>query len=75
VVIWLDESVEVLVQRLMTGKDHRPLIAGMNEHQLNQFLQEKLVERHAYYQQAHYRLSSDKINEAQLKSIISKHAS
>jgi shikimate kinase len=75
VVIWLDESVEVLVQRLMTGKEHRPLIAGMNEHQLNQFLQEKLVERHAYYQQAHYRLSSDKITEAQLKSIISKHAS
>ena len=75
VVIWLDESVEVLVQRLMTGKEHRPLIAGMNEQQLSQFLQEKLVERHAYYQQAHYRLSSDKITEVHLKNIISKHAS
>ena len=39
------------------------------------FIQKKLVERHAYYQQANYRLTSDQITEEGLKKIISKHAS
>jgi len=73
IVIWLDESIEVLVKRLVTEKAHRPLIANLDAQQLAQFLQDKLVERHAYYQQADYRLGSDKITEATLKSIIQKH--
>jgi len=75
VVIWLDEPIEVLVKRLLPEQAHRPLIAQMNEAKLNQFLQDKLVERHAYYQQAHYRLTADKITDAQIKSIIQKHGS
>lgn len=73
IVIWLDESVDVLVKRLAAEKSHRPLIAHLNDEQLAQFLQDKLVERHAFYQQANYRVSSDKITEANLKSIIQKH--
>lgn len=75
VVIWLDESVEVLVQRLIKEKEHRPLIAKLNEQQIATFLQEQLVNRFSFYQQAHYRLASDQITESGLKKIILNHAS
>jgi shikimate kinase len=75
VVIWLDESLEVLVERLSLERAHRPLIASLSDTGLVHFLQQKLVERHAYYQQAHYRLTSHQITESELKKIIAKHAS
>ena len=75
VVIWLDESVEVLVKRLVGSKSTRPLIANLSDHELASFLEQKLVERHPFYKQAHYRLSSDQINEAGLKKLIQKHVS
>ncbi len=74
-VIWLDESIEALVSRLAPEKEHRPLIAQLNNDQLASFIQGKLLERTPFYQQAHYRLTSDQITEAGLKKIIQKHAS
>jgi shikimate kinase len=75
VVIWLDESVDVLVKRLSTEKALRPLISHLSEQQLTDFLEQKLVERHPFYKQADYRLTSDQITEAGLKKLIQKHAS
>ncbi len=75
IVIWLDESVEVLVERLDSEKEHRPLIANLDKTQLTQFIQDKLIERHVFYQQADYRLGSDKISDNALKNIIQKHGS
>ncbi len=73
IVIWLDESVEILVKRLLEGKEHRPLIADLNEKDLTKFIQDKLVERHSFYSQANYRLSTDKITDVKLKQIIQQH--
>jgi shikimate kinase len=73
IVIWLDESVEVIVKRLMDEKAHRPLIANLNEGELTKFIQGKLIERHSFYSQANYRLSSDQITDAKLKQLISQH--
>jgi shikimate kinase len=73
VVIWLDESVEVLAKRLNEEKAHRPLIANLEEDALVKFLQDKLVERHPFYSQANYRLSSEQITDAKLKQIIQQH--
>ena len=39
IVIWLDESLEVLVQRLIKEKEHRPLIAKLNDQQITTFLE------------------------------------
>jgi len=75
IVIWLDESVEVLVKRLSTEKNQRPLIAHLNDSEIASFIEDKLVERHAFYGQAHYRLTSDQINEVGLKKLMAKHAS
>ncbi|MFM1930171.1 MAG: hypothetical protein RL387_1499 [Bacteroidota bacterium] len=73
IVIWLDESVEILVKRLNEEKAHRPLIANLNEASLTKFIQDKLIERHAFYSQANYRLSSDQISDTKLKQIIQQH--
>lgn len=73
VVIWLDESVEVLAKRLNEEKANRPLIAHLEEDALVKFLQDKLVERHSFYSQAHYRLSTEQITDAKLKQIIQQH--
>lgn len=75
VVIWLDESIDVLVKRLVYDKERRPLIAALSDQELAAFLEQKLVERHPFYKQAHYRLTSDQITEASLKKLIQKHAS
>jgi len=75
IVIWLDESVEVLVKRLSSEKNQRPLIAKLSDTELAAFIQDKLVERHSIYAIANYRLTSDQINEAGLKKLMAKHAS
>ena len=75
VVIWLDESVEVLVNRLSVEKANRPLIANLSDNELAAFLEQKLVERYPFYKQADYRLTSDQINESRLKKLIQNHAS
>jgi shikimate kinase len=75
IVIWLDESVEVLVKRLSPEKNQRPLIAKLTDAEIAAFIEDKLVERHSFYSQANYRLTSDQINEAGLKKLMAKHAS
>ena len=75
IVIWLDESLDVLVQRLIKEKEHRPLISKLNEQQIASFLQEQLTNRFSFYQQANYRLTTKQITESELKKIILKHAS
>lgn len=75
VVIWLDESIEVLVSRLTAEKAKRPLVANLDENEIAKFVQEKLIERNPIYQQANYRLTSDEIKEANLKKLILKHVS
>lgn len=75
IVIWLDESVDVLVKRLSTEKANRPLISHLSENELAAFLEQKFVERHPFYKQADYRLTSDQINESGLKKLIQKHVS
>ncbi len=74
-VIWLDESIEVLVERLSSQKEHRPLIANLSNEELSNFLQNKILERTPFYQQAHYRLTGDQITESALKKIVQKHGS
>ena len=49
IIIWLDESIEVLVARLVQEKENRPLIAHLDETALSSFLQNKILERtHKY---------------------------
>jgi shikimate kinase len=74
ITIWIDESVDVLTQRLMTEKAHRPLLKNLNDNELQLYLTNKLKERASFYSQSQYHLQGENINEQQFINIIKQHA-
>ncbi len=52
--IYIKLSPEALYRRLTDAKKRRPLVAKKSEDELMQFIQHKLQEREAYYNQAQY---------------------
>ena len=52
--IYLDAPVEMLVQRLTNELAHRPLLAGLSELELTDFVAKKLEQRRPFYQAADY---------------------
>ncbi len=50
--IYLETPVKVLKQRLISEKDHRPLIKNLKDDEIEIFINNKLNERNVYYQQA-----------------------
>ncbi|MDP3393667.1 shikimate kinase [Sediminibacterium sp.] len=67
ITIWLDEPVEVLVERLLPEMAQRPLLKNLSTQQLQSFIQNKLTERRPFYNQAKKKLSGSEIN---LKNLI-----
>lgn len=73
ITIWIDESIDTLVQRLKPEKEHRPLIRDLSDHELSAFLSGKLAERSSYYQQAKYHLQGNAISDAGFAKIIKEN--
>lgn len=57
--IFLDAPVELLARRLGKGQTHRPLIQGLGESELPDFIRDKLTERMPFYRQAQVILRVD----------------
>lgn len=74
VTIWIDPAIEVLAERLIPEKSHRPLISGLSDREIAGFLKARLQEREPYYSKASYRLTDNQINEATFNKIIKSHA-
>lgn len=55
--VYLQTPVELLVQRLKSGKAQRPLLRGLDDAALRQFIVEKLAAREVFYRQAKLMLS------------------
>lgn len=51
--IYLEVDTTILVNRLLENGDVRPLLKGMNATQLKDFIDQKVNERRAFYEQAH----------------------
>lgn len=73
ITIWIDEAVDVLVERLKPEKNHRPLIKDLTDEELKEFLNAKMKEREPFYSQAIYRLQNNKISDQSFAQIIKKH--
>ena len=73
VTIWIDEPIDVLVERLIKEKDHRPLIKSLTDDELHNFLSKKLEERRPFYSQATYNLQGNKINDRSFAEILQQH--
>ncbi len=60
-VIWLNTSVDVLVQRLVKEKQSRPLIKNISDNDLRSFIVKKLQDRRLYYEQADVMLQEEAV--------------
>lgn len=74
ITIWIDESVETLSERLLSQKEHRPLIKGLGNEKLPAYLSDKLEERRPFYSEARYTVGGAKLSEATFTKIIKEHA-
>ena len=50
--VWLNTRLDVLFNRLLKEKEHRPLLRNLSDAQLKQFILKKFSERRIYYEQA-----------------------
>ena len=57
--IYLNASVDTLVQRLTTSRTIRPLIVNKSPEELKDFISKHLFERHYYYNHATYSVRVD----------------
>jgi len=74
ITIWIDEPIEVLTERLINEKAHRPLLSNLDEAGLRAFLSEKLEERKTFYSLATHHVKGDQISLKYFKKIIRQHA-
>jgi shikimate kinase len=70
ITIWLNDPIEVLVERLKPEKAHRPLIKNLLDDELPTFLQSKLAERQPFYSKAQFTVSSQQLTTEKLLQLI-----
>ncbi len=56
---YLERSAKELAHRLLHAKSKRPLIEGLDEDDLLNFIEQRLAEREEFYRQANFVLSRD----------------
>jgi shikimate kinase len=69
--IYLKVSNEELVRRLILDAEHRPLIKGMDQKQLEVLVSERLTVREKFYEQAKIVLNSDHLTLDTLSNSLS----
>jgi shikimate kinase len=74
ITIWLDEEIDILVERLLPEKAHRPLIRDLSDAALKNFLIGKRAEREVFYSKAKHHLTGKDISLKALQQIIQSHA-
>lgn len=57
--IYLKASIEVILERLKSEKNKRPLVAGKSEEELQEFVAKHLFERSYFYNQANFTVVTD----------------
>ncbi len=71
-VVYLELDAKKLKRRLFKGKSKRPIIEGVEEDDLYDFISDHLEQRVPFYKQAHLTLNADKINAKVLDEIKNK---
>lgn len=59
ITVWLNETIDIITERLLNEKKQRPLIKNIKDDELKEFLKELLEERNQFYKQAKYSLSGE----------------
>ena len=70
ITIWINEPINVLVERLKKEKEHRPLIKDLSDDKLASFLTNKLAERTPFYSMATHTIEYSSMKDAELVKLI-----
>jgi len=73
ITFWLDEPLEIITGRLKQGRESRPLVARLQDHELKAYIAAKLAERGDFYRQATYRLRGKEISLKTFEQLIQQH--
>lgn len=67
--IYLEASINTLVERLQRGKNKRPLVSDLSDEKLIEFVAKHLFERRNYYQQAAHKVQ---VNDKSLSTLVTE---
>lgn len=70
--IYLEASLQLLVNRLQCQREKRPLVAEFSDDKLQEFIAKHLFERRPFYQQANYKIKVDGKNLPKIITEINK---
>jgi shikimate kinase len=68
--VWMAPDSEILVKRLKSETDSRPLIAGLDESELKQQVEDRLKAREPYYSLANLKITNPSISVQELHEQI-----
>ena len=68
-VVYLELDPPTLKKRLFWAKSKRPLLKGMDEDEMLEYIEEHLEERLPFYEQAHITVDADRINASKLDEL------
>lgn len=70
ITLWIKEDENVIIQRLQEDKLLRPAIKSFTNHQIEEFVKQKLSERTQFYSQSKIHLSPQELNETHIINCI-----
>ncbi len=71
--VWLRTTGECLLKRLILKRAKRPLIAGMNDEQIKDYIADTLNQREPYYSQSEIEFEGDELeNRREIDSSVSR---
>lgn len=71
--VWLNTPKEVMAERLLKESALRPLVSGLSEEKLKEFIEDRLEQRLAYYSQATVTVDPSAITVEELVKQIKDH--
>lgn len=69
-VVWLNPPIEILMERLLRERDHRPLLRAIPETELRSFIGKKMNDRRLYYEQAQVHVNQASVTLDQMLQLI-----
>jgi shikimate kinase len=74
ITIWIDEEIDVLVERAMQQIEHRPAIKNLSAAEVHQLFSKRFIERKSFYNLAAHHLKDEAINKQSFAKIIQQYA-
>lgn len=59
--VWINASPDVIFERLLREKEHRPLLKSLSDEQLKTFIKKKFSDRRIFYEQANVVIEDETI--------------